>query len=50
MHKSKLTLYIFIALILGVVTGYVYNIKVIDDLNTKISVADTNIKTIDARF
>lgn len=50
MHKSKLTLYIFIALLMGVVTGYVYNIKVIDDLNTKISVADTNIKTIDARL
>jgi Na+/H+-dicarboxylate symporter len=50
MHKSKLTLYIFIALILGIVTGYVYNIKVIDQLNTKISVADTNIKTIDSRL
>ena len=50
MRKSKLTLYIFIALILGIATGYVYNIKVIDNLNTKISVAETNIKTIDARL
>ncbi|HTE00211.1 MAG TPA: dicarboxylate/amino acid:cation symporter [Mucilaginibacter sp.] len=50
MKKSKLTLYIFIALILGVVVGYVYNIKVIDTYNTRISVAETNIKTIDGRF
>ena len=49
MHKSKLTLYILIALISGTVTGYLYNIKIIDKLNTKISVADANIKTIDAR-
>jgi Na+/H+-dicarboxylate symporter len=50
MHKSKLTLYIFIALILGIGTGYVYNIKVIDQLNKKISVADANIKTIDGHL
>ena len=47
MHKSRLTLYIIIALVLGVATGYVYNVKVIDDLNKKISFADANIKTID---
>lgn len=47
MHKSRLTLYIIIALLLGIATGYVYNIKVIDDLNKKISVANANIKTID---
>jgi Na+/H+-dicarboxylate symporter len=50
MHKSKLTLYIFIALILGIGTGYVYNIKVIDQLNKQISVADANIKTIDGHL
>jgi Na+/H+-dicarboxylate symporter len=50
MQKNRLTLYIFIALILGIVTGYVYNINVINDLNTKISVADANIKTIDTRL
>jgi Na+/H+-dicarboxylate symporter len=49
MHKSKLTLYILIALVLGIITGYVYNIKVIDQLNIKINIADANIKTIDAR-
>jgi Na+/H+-dicarboxylate symporter len=48
--KSRLTLYIIVALILGVFTGYIYNIKVIDDLNKKISVADANIKTIDTRL
>jgi Na+/H+-dicarboxylate symporter len=50
MQKSKLTLYIFIALLLGIVTGYVYNIKVINDINNKISVAEANIKTIDTRL
>jgi Na+/H+-dicarboxylate symporter len=50
MQKSKLTLYIFIALILGIVTGYVYNIKVIDGINNKISAAEANIKTIGIRL
>ncbi|HEY4198747.1 MAG TPA: cation:dicarboxylase symporter family transporter, partial [Mucilaginibacter sp.] len=50
MHKSKLTLYIFIALILGVVTGYIYNIKVIDVLNTKINITEANIKITDTRL
>src|SRR3569833_1793257 len=50
MHKSRLTLYIIIALVLGVATGYVYNVKVFDDLNKKISVADANIKTFDGRL
>jgi Na+/H+-dicarboxylate symporter len=50
MQKSKLTLYIFIALILGIVTGYVYNVKVIDSINTKINAAEANIKTIGIRL
>ncbi|MEO6851158.1 MAG: dicarboxylate/amino acid:cation symporter [Mucilaginibacter sp.] len=50
MKKSKLTLYIFIALILGVATGYVYNLKVIDTYNNKISTAEATIKTIDAQL
>ncbi len=50
MRKSKLNLYIFIALILGVVTGYIYNIKVIDVLNTKINIAEANIKITDTRL
>jgi Na+/H+-dicarboxylate symporter len=50
MHKSRLTLYIFIALILGVVTGYVYNVHVIGEINNKISTADSNIKSISTRL
>jgi Na+/H+-dicarboxylate symporter len=46
MQKSKLTLYIFIALILGVVAGYVYNVYVIGDINTKINTADASVKSI----
>ena len=49
MKKSKLTLYIFIALVLGIITGYVYNIKVIDIYNNKIFTAEATIKTIDAQ-
>lgn len=50
MKKSKLALYIFIALILGIIVGYIYNVKVIDNYNNKVSVAEANIKTIDIRF
>jgi len=50
MIKNKLTLYIFIALIVGVFTGYLYNLKVIDQYNQKISVADANIKAIDTKL
>ncbi|GAB2981102.1 dicarboxylate/amino acid:cation symporter [Mucilaginibacter puniceus] len=50
MQKSKLTLYIFIALILGVVTGYIYNAKVINPYNSKINAAETSIQIINARL
>ncbi len=50
MQKSKLTLYIFIALILGVVTGYIYNAQVINPYNSKINAAETSIQTISARL
>jgi Na+/H+-dicarboxylate symporter len=50
MQKSKLTLYIFIALILGVIAGYIYNATVINNINTKLSAAEVNIKTIDERL
>jgi Na+/H+-dicarboxylate symporter len=46
MQKSKLTLYIFVALILGVVAGYIYNVHVIGEFNNKINAADANIKSI----
>lgn len=45
--KSKLTLYIFIALILGVIMGYIYNTKVINTINANISTSEAAIKNID---
>jgi Na+/H+-dicarboxylate symporter len=50
MAKSKLTLYIFIALILGVAMGYIYNVHVIGDINGKISAADAQVKTISTQI
>ena len=50
MQKSKLTLYIFIALVLGVVTGYIYNANVINPYNSKINAAEISIQTINARL
>ena len=50
MQKSRLTLYIVIALILGVGIGYIYNSQVIIGINTKISLAETNIKSTDAQI
>ncbi|WDF53581.1 dicarboxylate/amino acid:cation symporter [Mucilaginibacter sp. KACC 22063] len=50
MAKNKLTLFIFIALVAGVIAGYIYNVSVISDLNNNISVADKNIKTLDTRI
>ncbi|MFD0748995.1 dicarboxylate/amino acid:cation symporter [Mucilaginibacter calamicampi] len=46
MKKNKLTLYIFIALIAGILLGYVYNTSVLSTYNNKISAAETAIKTI----
>jgi Na+/H+-dicarboxylate symporter len=50
MNKNRLTLYIFIALILGVVVGYIYNAAVITTYNNKISAAETAIKVIDNKL
>jgi Na+/H+-dicarboxylate symporter len=50
MKKNKLTLYIFIALILGVVVGYIFNVAVLKDYNNKISAAETTIKVIDNKL
>jgi Na+/H+-dicarboxylate symporter len=49
MKQSKLTLFIFIALVAGVVTGYLYNLYVINDYNINIAAAETRIKAIDTR-
>jgi len=50
MKKNKLTFYIFIALILGVITGYVYNVYTVNDINSKITTADANIKSISTQI
>jgi Na+/H+-dicarboxylate symporter len=50
MKKNKLTLYIFIALIAGIVLGYIYNTQVLSTYNNKISAAETVIKTIDTQL
>ncbi|ASU34510.1 dicarboxylate/amino acid:cation symporter [Mucilaginibacter xinganensis] len=50
MQKSKLTLYIFIALVLGVIAGYLYNVYVINAINTRINAAESSIKAIDGRL
>ena len=50
MKKNKLTLYIFIALIAGIVAGYLYNVYVIDAINTKLNAAEASIKSIDTRL
>lgn len=50
MRKNKLTLYIFIALILGVIVGYVYNVTVVATYNNKINAAETAIKSLDNKL
>lgn len=50
MQKNGLTLYIFIALVLGVIAGYIYNETVINAINTRMSAAEAQIKTIDVQL
>jgi Na+/H+-dicarboxylate symporter len=50
MKKSRLTLFIFIALVLGVVAGYIYNTYVFADLNKELSTASAVIKNIDKKI
>ncbi|MGN6398412.1 MAG: dicarboxylate/amino acid:cation symporter [Mucilaginibacter sp.] len=50
MQKNKLTLYIFIALVLGIIAGYLYNVYVINSINDKISVAEASVKKIDLQL
>lgn len=47
MAKNKLTLYIFIALVAGVIGGYIYNVTLIKPINDKLNTADATIKTLD---
>lgn len=48
--KSNLTLYIFIALVIGVITGYIYNARVINTINLNINTADAQIKAINTKL
>jgi Na+/H+-dicarboxylate symporter len=50
MHKSRLTLYIFIGLVLGIVAGYLCNVYVIQAINARLNTAETTIKSIDGRL
>ena len=50
MPKNKLTLYIFIALILGVLVGYFYNVSIINPINNKISTAESSIKSLNRKL
>ncbi|TAH02876.1 MAG: dicarboxylate/amino acid:cation symporter [Sphingobacteriales bacterium] len=50
MAKSKLTLYIFIALILGIVAGYFLNVNWINQYNYKILAADNSAKSIEVKL
>ncbi|MFS2186864.1 dicarboxylate/amino acid:cation symporter [Mucilaginibacter sp. Mucisp84] len=50
MKKSRLTLFIFIALVLGVIAGYIYNTYVFADLNKQLSTAGATVKSIDKKI
>jgi Na+/H+-dicarboxylate symporter len=50
MGKSKLTLYIFIALVSGVIVGYLYNVRVINTYNNKIIAAEVSLKAINTQI
>ena len=50
MKQSKLTLFIFIALVAGVIAGYLYNVYVINEYNNNITVAEARTKAIDTRL
>ncbi|QNK61409.1 dicarboxylate/amino acid:cation symporter [Pedobacter sp. PAMC26386] len=48
--NNRLTFFIFLALILGVVLGYVLNVNSFDTYNNKITNADAQIKTLDIKL
>ncbi len=50
MQKSKLTVYIVIALVLGIAAGSIYNLSVLDNINRNISTALASVKKLDARL
>ena len=50
MAKNRLTLFIFFALVAGVIAGYIYNATVIKPYNDKLNTAEATIKTLDNRI
>ena len=50
MTKNKLTLYIFIALLAGVIAGYIYNATIIKPFNEKIAATDASIGSLNNRI
>jgi Na+/H+-dicarboxylate symporter len=50
MARNKLTIYIFVALVAGIIAGYVYNITVIDNYNQKMATADALVKKADVQL
>ena len=46
MPKSRLTVYIFVALVAGVIAGYLYNVFVIDGINNHLAVSGTKLKQL----
>ena len=46
MPKNRLTLYIFIALVAGVIAGYLYNVYVINGINNKLAVSGAALKQL----
>lgn len=50
MQKNKLTLFIFIALVIGIVAGYLLNVNWIGQYNEQITKADTEAKRIEVQL
>lgn len=48
--NNRLTFFIFLALILGVVLGYILNVNAFDAYNNNITTADNQVKSIDIRL
>lgn len=48
--NNRLTFFIFLALILGVILGYILNINSFDEYNSKIATADVKLNEIDLKL
>ncbi|HEX3385280.1 MAG TPA: cation:dicarboxylase symporter family transporter, partial [Mucilaginibacter sp.] len=50
MKKNRLTLYIIVALLIGVGVGYIYNTNILTQVNTQINTANIQLKAIDLQL